>query len=93
MATSEAARPRAPRGTKILTQAFFAALNDIPDAQQEAVAKAALAAVKDQLQLRRQKAKLLNARARATAKPSVSGPKAIKPRAATSRSKSRRSTT
>ncbi len=64
MATSEAARTRAPRGTKILTQAFFAALHDIPQAQQEAVAKAALIAVKEQLQLRRQKAKLLAARIR-----------------------------
>ncbi len=68
MAISAASRPRAPRGTKILTQAFFAALNDIPEIQQEAVAKAALVAVKEQLQLRRQKAKLLSARTPANAR-------------------------
>ena len=69
MAISNAARPRAPRGTKILTQAFFAALSDIPPIQQEAVARAAVAAIKEQLQLRRQKAKLMGARTRTAAKP------------------------
>jgi hypothetical protein len=65
MATTTAARPRAPRGTKILTQAFFAALDDIPAPQQEAVAKAALVAVREQLQVRRQKARQVSARAKA----------------------------
>ena len=81
MATSDAARPRAPRGTKILTQAFFAALSDIPEAQQEAVAKAALIAVKEQLQLRRQKAKLLSARTRAGTRRIPATRKATAPKA------------
>ena len=68
MAISNASRPRAPRGTKILSQAFFAALSDIPEPQQEAVAKAALVAIKEQLALRRQKAKLVSARTRAKRK-------------------------
>lgn len=69
MANLDVARPRAPRGTKILTQAFFAALSDIPQPQQEAVGKAALAAIKEQLQVKRQKAKSAEARARVSGKP------------------------
>ena len=85
MATSDAARPRAPRGTKILTQAFFAALSDIPQAQQEAVAKAALIAVKEQLQMRRQKAKLLDARTRASTRGTPATRKAAAQKAAASK--------
>jgi len=84
MATTTETRPRAPRGTKILTQAFFAALDDIPQPQQDTVAKAALAAVREQLQLRRQKAKAMTANGRAPAKP---GPK---PRTAQAGAASRR---
>ena len=69
MAITNAARPRAPRGTKILTQAFFAALDDIPEMQQEAVSKAALVAIREQLQLRRQKARLLVSRTRGPVRP------------------------
>lgn len=71
MATTSETRTRAPRGTKILTQAFFAALDDIPHAQQDAVAKAALAAVREQLQLRRQKAKAQTERTRAAIRPAA----------------------
>src|SRR5664279_1848695 len=57
MASKEDVRARAPRGTKTLTQAFFAALDGIPGAQQKAVATAALAAIRDELKAQRLKAK------------------------------------
>lgn len=57
-------RARAPRGTKILTQAFFAALADIPESQQEVVARAAQVAIRDQLRVRREKERAARARMR-----------------------------
>lgn len=55
MAISETARVRAPRGTKSLTRAFFAALAEIPEDRREAVAKAAQSAIREELQARRSK--------------------------------------
>src|SRR5579875_2424190 len=54
MAVSET-RTRAPRGTKYLTQAFFAALAEIPEERRDAVAKAAQSAIREELQARRLK--------------------------------------
>ncbi len=59
---------RAPRGTKILTQAFFAAADEIPEAQRAAVVKAALAAIRDELKNDREKAKIAKAKIPAKAK-------------------------
>ena len=47
---------RAPRGTKVLTQAFFVAADAIPEAQRPAVVKAALTAIRDELKALREKA-------------------------------------
>jgi hypothetical protein len=60
-----AASSRAPRGTKILTQAFFAAADDIPEAQRAAVVKAALTAIRDQIKNNRDRAKAARAAAKA----------------------------
>ena len=40
---------RAPRGTKTLAHAFFAAADEIPEARRSEVVKAALAAIRDEL--------------------------------------------
>jgi hypothetical protein len=56
---------RAPRGTKVLTQAFFSAADAIAEPQRAAVVKAALAAIRDELKAIREKA----AAAKAKAKP------------------------
>jgi hypothetical protein len=68
MAIKEATRARAPRGTKVLTQAFFVALDGIPPTQQKAVASAALAGIRDELKARRAKDKEAAARAKTPAK-------------------------
>ena len=65
MALKTAAATRAPRGTKSLTQAFFAAANDVPEAQRDAVVKSALAAIRDELKEARDKAKIAKAKAKA----------------------------
>ena len=49
MAIKEDARTRAPRGTKNVTQAFFTALDAVPDNQQAAVAAAAVAGIRDEV--------------------------------------------
>ena len=65
MAIKDDARTRAPRGTKNVTQAFFEALDGIPDNQQAAVATAALAGIRDEVKARRLKGKEAAARAKA----------------------------
>jgi sRNA-binding protein len=67
MAIKDDARTRAPRGTKNVTQAFFEALDGIPDNQQAAVATAALAGIRDEVKARRLKGKEAAARAKAKA--------------------------
>ena len=57
MAKAETNSTRLPRGTKPVAQAFFAALDTVPDAQQSAVAKAAQILIRDGLKMRREKAK------------------------------------
>jgi hypothetical protein len=46
---------RAPRGTKILAKAFFAAADEIPEPQRTEVVKAALAVIRDELKSVREK--------------------------------------
>jgi hypothetical protein len=67
MAKAETANPaaRAPRGTKPVTQAFFAALESVPEATRSAVAKAAQAMIRDELKNRREKLKAAAAKAKA----------------------------
>ena len=61
---------RSPRGAKPVSQAFFTALESIPEATRAAVAKAALAMIRDDMKAMREKAKLLAAKEKAR-KPSV----------------------
>jgi hypothetical protein len=68
MAIKEDVQKRAPRGTKNVTQAFFAALDDIADGQQAVVGAAALAAIRDELKGRRVKIKEAAAAAKAKTK-------------------------
>ena len=60
-----AASSRAPRGTRVLTQAFFSAAEEIPDGQRDAVVKAAFASIRDTLKEAREKAKAAKAKAKA----------------------------
>ena len=63
---------RAPRGTKVLAQAFCAAADNIPEAQRGAVVKAALALIRDDLKVTREKAAAAKTKAKgksATATP------------------------
>jgi hypothetical protein len=47
---------RAPRGTKVLTKAFFMAADNLPAAQRAVVIKAALVAIRDDMRASRGKA-------------------------------------
>jgi len=58
---------RAPRGTKLLAQAFFAAADEIPEGQRDAVVKAALSAIRDTLKVNREKARATKAKAKGKA--------------------------
>jgi hypothetical protein len=62
MAKAETTVARAPRGTKAVSQAFFTALDVIPEASRDAVAKAAQVMIRDQIKLQRQKAKITAAK-------------------------------
>lgn len=68
MATRKDVRPRAPRGMKTVTQAFFEAIEGLPADQQESVATAALAGIRDELKSRRLKTREAAARAKAKLK-------------------------
>ena len=70
---------RAPRGAKPVSQAFFAALETIPEATRSAVAKAAQTMIRDELKLRGEKVKAATAKAKAK---SLALPKAAAPKPA-----------
>jgi hypothetical protein len=55
---------RAPRGTKILAKAFFAAADEIPEPQRAEVVKAALALIRDELKAAREKVAAAKAKAK-----------------------------
>jgi hypothetical protein len=57
MAKAEITTTRAPRGAKPVSQAFFTALESLPDASRTAVARAAQAMIRDELKARREKLK------------------------------------
>jgi hypothetical protein len=69
MAETDSSRIRAPRGTHNVARAFFVALNEIPAARQAEVARAAQAAIRDELKIARERAKLAASKAKATARP------------------------
>ena len=58
---------RALRGTKTLTRAFFDAADTIPLDRRPAVVKAALASIRDELKMAREKAKLTKSKVTSTA--------------------------
>ena len=67
MAKAETTTARSPRGAKPVSQAFFTALETIPEASRVAVAKAAQALIRDQIKTQREKAKVGAAKAKAAA--------------------------
>jgi hypothetical protein len=71
MANSETSRSRAPRGTMNVTDAFFAALNELPELRRAEVAKAAQLAIRDSLKLTRDKAKAAKVAARTRVAPAA----------------------
>jgi hypothetical protein len=97
MAVKATATTRAPNGTKTLVQAFFAAADDIPEPRRDAVVKAALAAIRDQIKDAREQQKVAKANARAKAgkaaagrRPKVASPAPKKQAAAAARGKTAR---
>ena len=68
------ATARAPRGTKPVMQAFFAALESVPEATRRAVAKAAQTMIRDELKNRRDKLKAAAAKAKARRPAAASRP-------------------
>jgi hypothetical protein len=72
MATKATTSARAPRGTKVLTQAFFTAADEVPEAQRGAVVKAALAAIRDELKAVREKAAAAKTKAKGKSAASTS---------------------
>lgn len=75
MPKAETTPARAPRGAKPVAQAFFAALDAVPEAARAAVARAAQAMIRDEARSRREKAKAAAARAKAR-KPAAAKPAA-----------------
>jgi hypothetical protein len=65
---------RAPRGTKILSKAFFSAADEFPAAQRPAVIKAALALISDELKAARTKAATAKKSAKPAAKAKAKAP-------------------
>src|SRR5690242_17431791 len=80
MPKASPARARLPRGTKPVIQAFFDALEAIPDASRAEVAKAAHAGIRDALKAEREEAKQERARERSTAPGSARPAKRSRPR-------------
>ena len=89
MLKAETTAARAPRGTKPVSQAFFTALESVPEASRSAVAKAAQAMIREELKARREKLKIAAAKekarqpvaAKVAAKPTVAKASPAKPAA------------
>ena len=80
MAKVQTTKARSPRGAKPVSQAFFEALETIPEASRIAVAKAAQALIRNQMKTQRDKAKVAAAKEKAAAaKDKASKPVAEKP--------------
>jgi hypothetical protein len=61
---AQAATARAPRGTKILTKAFFDAAEEFPETVRADVVKASLALIRETLKVNREKASTARAKAK-----------------------------
>lgn len=68
MAKAETQLSRLPRGTKPVAKAFFDALDNVSEAQQATVARAAMTLIRDELKLRQAKARSATAEMRAAPK-------------------------
>ena len=79
MLKAETTATRAPRGTKPVSQAFFTALDSVPEAVRSAVARAAQIMIRDELKSRREKLKLAAAKAKARAPAAKTAKPAAKP--------------
>ncbi len=79
MLKAETTSNRAPRGTKPVSQAFFTALDAVPEASRAAVAKAAQAMIRDELKGRKEKLKVTAAKEKARKPAAPAKPKAAAP--------------
>lgn len=70
---------RAPRGTKPVSQAFFSALESIPEASRSAVAKAALTMIRDEMKMRKDKLKVAAAKEKEKEKARAAAPASAAP--------------
>jgi hypothetical protein len=81
MAKTATTITRSPRGAKPVSQAFFAALNTIPEASRSAVARAAQAMIRDELKAQREKIKVAAIKDKAAAA-KTKAPQPVKAKAA-----------
>jgi hypothetical protein len=84
MAKTATTITRSPRGAKPVSQAFFAALNTIPEASRSAVARAAQAMIRDELKAQREKMKAAAIKEKA-AVAKTKAPQPVKAKAATAK--------
>ncbi len=82
MAKADTASARAPRGSKPVSQAFFTALDSVPEIRRAEIAKAAQIMIRDELKLRRDKAKAAALSAKQARKPATRVARTPKPVAA-----------
>ena len=76
MLKAAATATRAPRGTKPVSQAFFTALESIPEMSRAAVAKAALTMIRDEMKTRKEKLKVATAKEKEKARSAPPAPAA-----------------
>ena len=77
MIKEQSVSTRLPRGTRPVTQAFFTALDAVPEASRATVAKAAQVLIRDELKARREKIKAATAQTKTTRKPPVAAKPAV----------------
>ena len=78
MAKADTASARAPRGSKPVSQAFFAALDSAPEIRRAEIAKAAQIMIRDELKIRRDRAKASAQTAKEKARKPAPAPRAVK---------------
>jgi hypothetical protein len=85
MAKAETVSSRLPRGTKPVSQAFFTALEAVPEASRIAVAKAAYAMIREEMKAQRDKLKARAAKEKACKSVAATRSAVTKPRKAVSK--------
>ena len=86
MLKAAATATRAPRGTKPVSQAFFTALESIPEMSRAAVAKAALTMIRDEMKTRKEKLKVATAKEKEKARSAPAAPAKTTSKAAPAKS-------